>query len=135
MPGGGNHSGPQSVALSMNVPGTIYYTTDGSTPTTSSIRYTGPIKVASSETLKFFGVDQAGNSSAVQSQTYTITAPPPVHTLLLPSLRAEDGYVYQFATDGVPNSTNPYIEVGSSSLNHGEVGIVSFDTSQIPQGA
>ncbi len=134
-PAGGTYSGPQSVSLSMNVAGTIYYTTDGSTPTTASTSYSGPIKVSSSETLKFIGVDQAGNSSAVQTQTYTITAPPPISTLTLTSLPSEDGYVYQYNTDGQPNSTNPYLEAGSSSLNHGEVAIVSFDTSKIPAGA
>lgn len=134
-PAGGTYSGPQSVSLSMNVPGTIYYTTDGSTPTTASSSYAGPIKVSSSETLKFMGVDQAGNSSAVQTQVYTITAPPPISTLTLSSLPAEDGYVYQYSSDGQPNSTNLYLEAGSSSLNHGEVAIVSFDTSKIPAGA
>lgn len=134
-PAGGTYSGSQSVSLSMNVAGTIYYTTDGSTPTTASTSYSGPIKVSSSETLKFIGVDQAGNSSAVQTQVYTITTPPPISTLTLTSLSSEDGYVYQYSTDGQPNSTNPYLEAGSSSLNHGEVAIVSFDTSKIPAGA
>lgn len=134
-PSAGTYSGPQSVVLSLNMSGTINYTTDGSTPTTSSTQYTGPIKVTTSETLKYIGVDQVGNSSAVQAQTYTITSPPPTHTITLTSLAVEDGYVYQFTFDGQPNSTNPYIEIGSSSLNHGEMGIVSFDTSKIPQGA
>ena len=134
-PSGGTYSGSQSVSLSLNMPGTIYYTTDGSTPTTSSLQYSGPIKVSSSETLKYFGADQAGHNGAVQSQTYTITSPPVTQTLTLTSIAAEDGYVYQYSSDGQPNSTNPYIEVGSSSLNHGEVGIVSFDTSQLPAGA
>lgn len=134
-PAGGTYSGAQSVSLSMNVAGTIYYTTDGSTPTSASASYSGPIKVSSSETLKCIGVDQAGNSSAVLTQVYTITTPPPISTLKLTSLSTEDGYVYQYSSDGQPNSTNPYLEVGSSSLNHGEVTIVSFDTSKIPAGA
>lgn len=133
-PAGGTYSGPQSVSLSMNVAGTIHYTTDGSTPSNTSTSYGGPIKVSSSETLKFMGVDQAGNSSVVQTQVYTITAPPPISTLTLTSLSTEDGYVYQFSYDGQPNSTNPYLEAGSSSLNHGEAGIVSFDTSKVPAG-
>jgi poly(hydroxyalkanoate) depolymerase family esterase len=134
-PAGGTYSGAQSVSLSMNMPGNLYYTTDGSTPTTASALYTGPIKVATSQTLKFIGVDQAGHASAVQSQAYTITAPPQTYDLVLKSNAADDGYVYQYSTDGQPNSMINYLEVGSSSLNHGEVGIVSFDTSQIPVGA
>ncbi|MBL0387484.1 PHB depolymerase family esterase [Tumebacillus sp. ITR2] len=134
-PAGGTYAGAQSVSLAMNMPGSIYYTTDGTTPSTTSTLYSGPIQVATSKTVKYIGVDGAGNQSAVQSQTYTITTPPPVQTLTLSSIAAEDGYAYQFSTDGIPNSTNPYIEVGSTSLNHGEAGIVSFDTSSVPAGA
>jgi poly(hydroxyalkanoate) depolymerase family esterase len=134
-PAGGTYSGAQSVSLSMNVPGTVYYTTDGTTPTTASTAYTGPISVKTSQTLKYIGVDLAGNSSAVQTQTYTITAPPQTYTLTLSSIAAEDGYAYQYSTDGQPNSMISYLEVGSSSLNHGEMGFLSFDTSQLPAGA
>jgi peptidoglycan/xylan/chitin deacetylase (PgdA/CDA1 family) len=54
-----------------------YYTTDGSTPTTSSTRYTGAFTVASTSTVKFFSVDNAGNLEAVKSQLVQIdgTAP------------------------------------------------------------
>ncbi|HEX8996153.1 MAG TPA: PHB depolymerase family esterase [Ktedonobacterales bacterium] len=134
-PPGGSYTGPQSVTLSLNMPGAIYYTTDGSTPTTSSAQYTGPITISVTTTLSYLGVDQVGHSGPVQTQTYTITSPPPVHTLTLNSLPTEDGYAYQHATDGQPNSTNQYLEVGSSSLNHGEISVVSFDTTSLPAGA
>jgi peptidoglycan/xylan/chitin deacetylase (PgdA/CDA1 family) len=45
-----------------------YYTTDGSTPTTSSAVYAGPFTVSSTATVKFFSTDRAGNAEAVQSQ-------------------------------------------------------------------
>ncbi|MGB8955928.1 MAG: PHB depolymerase family esterase [Tumebacillaceae bacterium] len=134
-PAGGTYSGAQSVALSMNMPGKLYYTTDGSTPTTASTQYAGPVTVAASKTLKFIGVDLAGNVSGVNTQSYTITTPPETKDLVLKSVAAEDGYVYQYTTDGQPNSMISYMEIGSTSLNHGEAGIVSFDTSQIPAGA
>lgn len=50
----------------------IYYTTDGSTPTTVSSRYTGPITISKTTTLKFIAVDDAGNISRVCNETYTI---------------------------------------------------------------
>lgn len=53
----------KNVSLSMSEPGTIYYTTDGSTPTFNSNRYTSLITVASNMTLKFFAMDLAGNTS------------------------------------------------------------------------
>jgi YD repeat-containing protein len=52
---------------------TIYYTTDGSTPTTSSTQYTGPITVSSSETIEAIATDTGYAQSAVGSAAYTIT--------------------------------------------------------------
>ncbi|NYB26034.1 MAG: Ig-like domain-containing protein [Methanobacteriaceae archaeon] len=50
----------------------IYYTTNGGTPTISSTRYTTPITISTTTTLKFIGRDSAGNVAAVQTRTYTI---------------------------------------------------------------
>lgn len=72
-PPGGTYTSAQSVTLSANEPATIYYTTNGSTPTTSSPVYSSPISVSTTTTLKFFGRDAAGNSSPVSTQTYTIS--------------------------------------------------------------
>jgi len=77
-PGGGTYNTPQSVTLTCIDTGgsgcdKIYYTTDGSTPTTSSPVYTSPINISVTTTLKFFAKDLAGNSEAVKTQIYTIT--------------------------------------------------------------
>jgi hypothetical protein len=54
----------------------IYYTTNGSTPTTSSAQYSAPLVLTSSATVKFLARDASGNQSAVQSAAYSITQPP-----------------------------------------------------------
>jgi hypothetical protein len=67
------------VILSSNEPNTtIYYTTNGSTPTEASPTYSTPISISATSALKFFGKDAAGNSSAVQTVSFTIEveAPP-----------------------------------------------------------
>ena len=82
-PAGGSYNSNQQVTLTANEPATIYYTKDGTNPTTSSSQFTGTtIKINSSTTLKFFAKDTAGNSESVKTEVYTIdkTAPTPTIT-------------------------------------------------------
>ena len=83
-PEGGVYYVAQSVTLSCD-DGTglgcdkIYYTIDGTTPTTSSPVYSAPIDISVNTTLKYFGRDLVGNNESVQTQIYTIfldTMPP-----------------------------------------------------------
>ncbi|CAH1192160.1 hypothetical protein PAECIP111892_00871 [Paenibacillus auburnensis] len=63
----------QTVALSSSNSGDkIYYTTNGSTPTTASALYTSPIQVSSSLTIKAFGVNTSGQAGSVASFAYVI---------------------------------------------------------------
>lgn len=77
-PVAGSYTGTQMVTVSSTdsgLPGfAIYYTTDGSTPTTASTLYTGPISVSSSKTIKALAVDTSDGNSAVASAGYTIKA-------------------------------------------------------------
>jgi hypothetical protein len=68
---GGSLNGPTQVAIGAQPVSTIYYTLDGSTPTTSSPQYSGPINVYYSLTLKAIAVSN-GLGSSVSSQTYTL---------------------------------------------------------------
>jgi hypothetical protein len=72
-PGGESFTGSVSVAITDNTPGaSIFYTTNGSTPTTSSTRYTGAIKVTASETIKAIASASGYLPSAVVSETYNL---------------------------------------------------------------
>jgi hypothetical protein len=72
----GTYSSTQSVSLSDGSAGaTIYYTTNNTTPTTSSTKYTGAISVSFSETIKAIAVASGYTNSAVSSATYTISQP------------------------------------------------------------
>lgn len=69
-------NGAVVVTLASTSPGAfIYYTVDGSTPTTSSTRYLAPFLVASNLTVQ--AVAQAGNDSvsSVTSQTFNLNIP------------------------------------------------------------
>ena len=61
-----------TVVLSVNEGANIYYTTDGSTPTTSSAIFEFGLKLTSTTTFKYFAVDWAGNTESVQTKTINI---------------------------------------------------------------
>src|SRR6202044_3330454 len=80
-PGAGTYTSAQSVSISdATSNATIYYTTNGTTPTTSSTQYAGPIMVSSTETLQAIAVATGDADSGVASATYTITSEATVST-------------------------------------------------------
>ncbi len=72
-PAAGTYASAQSVTIADATPSaTIYYTTNGTTPTTSSTVYGGAIAVSASETLQAIAVASGYTTSAVGSAAYTI---------------------------------------------------------------
>ena len=79
-PAGGAFTTAQTVTLTASDPApssgnpTIFYTTDGTTPTATSTSGPSPVtvNVPGSLTLKYFAKDPAGNSGPVGSQVYQI---------------------------------------------------------------
>jgi hypothetical protein len=75
-PGTGAYNAVQSVTITDATAGaSIYYTTNGATPTASSTLYTGAITVSSSETIQAIAILAGYNNSSVASATYTVTLP------------------------------------------------------------
>jgi hypothetical protein len=73
-PSAGTYSGAQSVVLASATTGaSIYYTTDGSTPTITSTPYMSAITVSVSETIKAIAIATGYLNSSVASASYTIT--------------------------------------------------------------
>ena len=72
----GTYTSAQSVSLQDTTAGaTIFYTLDGSTPTTSSTVYTTPIQVSATTTIKAMAVASGLANSAVATGAYTIGTP------------------------------------------------------------
>jgi hypothetical protein len=72
-PVAGTYVGAQSVTISDATPGVaIYYTTNGTAPTTASTLYTGPITVSATTTINAIAVANGYSNSAVATAAYTI---------------------------------------------------------------
>jgi hypothetical protein len=70
--------------ISSSASATVYYTTDGSLPTTSSAQYFGSgITVTASKIINYYAVDVNGTSGAVGSGTWTIHSPDMVASMLI----------------------------------------------------
>ena len=73
---GGAYDGAQSVELTCTMAdATIYYTTDGNDPTTSSSVYSTAIQVTESMTIKAYAVKEGLEDSPVVEAKYEISAP------------------------------------------------------------
>jgi hypothetical protein len=80
---------PQAVKFTTDEAAGIFYTLDGSTPTTASTEWKpnrprelpDPIEIADDATLKWIAVDFKGNTSEVQSKSFVIDTVAPTITL------------------------------------------------------
>jgi len=68
----GSYPSTQSVAIAGPPGATIYYTTNGVQPTSSSTRYTGPITVSSNEIIEAVAIQTGFTDSYVASANYEI---------------------------------------------------------------
>ena len=75
-PAAGTYTSAQTVSISCATSGaTIYYTTDGSTPTTGSNVYSTALTISETTTVKAMAVKTDMNNSVVATAEYTINLP------------------------------------------------------------
>ena len=114
--------------LSINDTGTgttIYYTTDGSTPTTSSPTYGGPIPVTEGEVVQAIAAGSIYLNSPVSSYTVDFpVASTPTFSLSLATLTIKDatmGATIHYTVDGSTPSTSSPEYSNSFTVTEGEV--------------
>jgi len=73
-PGAYDSGGPVTIFDAMPN-AVIYYTTDGTTPTTASTLYSAPVTLSSSETIQAIATAPGYSNSSVASAAYVITPP------------------------------------------------------------
>ena len=104
-PVGGTYNSAQSVTLSC-ADGTgsgcdkIYYTLDGTTPTTASSVYTSPLNIAATSTVSYLATDKAGNPEAVKTAAYNIASNLTIDTITLATGLAYGNYSQTLSASG-----------------------------------
>ena len=76
-PAGGAYTSAQNVTISAAEGATIYYTTDKTVPTTNSTKYSGPITVNETTTIRAIAVKDGYTNSEIAEATYTINSTTP----------------------------------------------------------
>jgi Chitobiase/beta-hexosaminidase C-terminal domain/FG-GAP-like repeat len=106
-----------SVSLADSAPGaTIYYTTDGTTPTTSSSVYSGPLTIDATTTVKALAIASGNSQSQVVTATYTSNSSAAAAT---PNFSPASGTIFSSTltvslSDSTPNATIYYTTNGTT---------------------
>ncbi|MFT3784084.1 MAG: chitobiase/beta-hexosaminidase C-terminal domain-containing protein [Nibricoccus sp.] len=117
-PAAGTYNNNQSVTISTATSGaTIRYTTNGSTPSSTSTIYSSPVAMSATTTLKAIALKSGSTTSTTASGTYTLTAATPTfspaagtytssQTVTIAS--ATSGATIRYTVDGsTPTTTSP----------------------------
>jgi hypothetical protein len=137
-PAAGTYTSAQTVTISDTTSGpTIYYTTNGTTPTTASTVFTAPITVNSTETIEAIATATGFSNSAVASAAYTINLPTPdfqvsVNPTTLTIVAGQSGQAVFTVTP--VNGFNSKVSLACNGLPSGAA--CSFNPSSVtPNGA
>ena len=132
----GTYNWQEPVTLTTSEPATIYYTTDGSTPSEASLTYAAPIALSPGAIVKFFAVDQLGNKENLR--TYA----PPVQQVQLQLVGATSGAaVFAGTASGASGSYEYMFQLRDPSGNwsiaryYQAQNAWSFDKSSAPPGS
>ncbi len=133
-PAAGVYGSPQNVEISCKTDGAeMYYTTDGSTPTASSAKYTGAITVDKTTTIKAIAIKSGMKDSSVATGAYVIksaaviTKNPEIVTGLqfngwpqeLIKKGEAEGGVLLYALGNEDEATEPYLTAIPTGRNAG----------------
>jgi hypothetical protein len=130
-PAAGTYTSAQSVAISDSTSGTtIYYTTNGATPTTSSTVYSGPITVSATETVEAIAFASGNPQSAVGSATYSIAAVTPTFSPAAGTYLTSQSVTISDTTPGatIYYTTNGTRPTTSSSVYSGPITVSATET-------
>ena len=128
-PTSGLYNTTQDITLTMNEPGIIYYTTDGTNPTTSSNIYITPINIPANTTttIEYIAIDTAGNTSPIYTQTYTIDTMP-VANFTSNTTNGTAPLNVQFIDKSTGNITSYYWNFGDGNTSTDQNPVYTYNT-------
>ncbi len=107
-PAAGTYTSSQTVTITDSNPAAaIYYTQDGTTPTTSSTRYTLPFSISTSQTISSIAAASGALNSAVASAAYSINILPP----------SQLAFSVQPVNTGINAAITPAVQVAIEDAN------------------
>ncbi len=128
-PGGSQYTTPKTVTLSTTTSGaSLYYTVDGSTPTTGSTSYSSPITISTGTVLKVLGAKAGWANSAEAPATYTfnfgtLTAPtvdpsagPFTSGVDVTMASSQSGATVRYTTNGSTPTTSSTVYTGPVAI-------------------
>jgi hypothetical protein len=130
-PGAGTYNTAQTVTISDSTSGaTIYYTTNGTTPTTSSTRYTSAISVTAAETVKAIATASGYSQSAVGSAAYAFTVATPTFSPAAGTYHTSQTVTISTATPSatIYYTTNGSTPTTSSTRYTGAISVTAAET-------
>jgi hypothetical protein len=111
----GTYTGAVGVSITDSSSGaSIFYTTDSSTPTTSSTKYTGPFMLSSSATVKAIATASGFSQSNVATATYTRAPAPAATPVISPASATYTASVAVSITDSTRGASIFYTTDGST---------------------
>lgn len=137
-PVAGSYGPTQSVTITSTGADAIYYTADGTSPTTGSTLYTGAVSVATSETLKALAVKAGWSNSSIGSAVYTINGAvaTPTFSPVAGTYSSAQSVTVSDANSGLPGfamyyTTNGNSPTTGSTLYTGAIPVSASETIKV----
>ncbi len=146
-PGAGPFTSSVDVTMASSQSGaTVRYTTNGSTPTTTSTAYTGPVVISASGTVKAKAFHPDYTASAETARTYTLVTATPTFSLTPGTYAAGTAVVVStstpgasisYSTDGAaPTPSHPTLTSGDAVIvGDGTLKAMAWKAGQTNSGA
>ena len=112
-PSAGSYTATQEISFTADERAYIYFSLDGTDPTTSSTKYVEPFKISTlgTTTVKYIGVDYVGNQSTIQTAAYILSLP----TTTAPIFSKINGYQHTAQQIIVGGNSKGGISSGNNS--------------------